>query len=286
MPTESPPPALASVCIALPETRELDRMAALLEAEGATTLRCPLVALVDPADFARVDAWLAELAAGNFDDLILLTGEGLRRLTTRARTLGGYAAFHVALTRARKITRGGKPARALHELGLAPDLAVSPPTSQGVIDCLRAEDLRGRRVGVQLYGDDPNPRLVGFLTEAGAVVSTVAPYSSAPASDGGKVAGLIHALADGTVDVIAFTSAGQVARVWQVAEASGMVGELVAGLARVQVAAMGPIVQAALAAHDVRVDIVPERGFVLRRLTDAIAGHLAHGRRMAISVGK
>ena len=54
---------LAGRTIALPETRELDKLAQLLEAEGAQTLRCPLVAILDAPDEAPVLAWLRVLAA-------------------------------------------------------------------------------------------------------------------------------------------------------------------------------------------------------------------------------
>jgi uroporphyrinogen-III synthase len=270
---------LTGVTIALPETRESARMAGLLEAAGATTLRCPLVALVDPPDWGPVDAWLKQFAQTGFDDLILLTGEGLRRLLARARAQGIGDAFLAALKQTRKITRGGKPARVLHELGLAPDIAVSPPTSQGVVETLRPLELRQRRIGVQLYGTEPNEPLVGFLRHAGAIVATVAPYAHAPASDAGKVQGLIAALAAGTVDVIAFTTASQVERLWQVARAGRMEDELQAGLARSRVAAMGPIVAEALGAGGVRVDIVPEGHFVMKRLTDAIAAALSRRTR-------
>jgi uroporphyrinogen-III synthase len=222
-----------------------------------------------------VDAWLAEFAHVGFDDLILLTGEGLRRLLGRARSQGILEAFLAALARTRRITRGGKPARVLHELGLGPDLAVAPPTSQGVIDTLRTADLRQRRIGLQLYGTDPNEHLVGFLRDAGAIVKTVAPYAHAPASDAGKVKALIAELANGTVDVIAFTTASQIDRLWQVGREAGMEADLRAGLARSRVAAMGPIVVEALLAHGVRVDIVPQGHFVMKRLTDAIADAIA-----------
>lgn len=62
--------------IALPETRELDRLARMLEAEGAESLRCPLVAIRDTPDPLPVQQWLGHFP---FDDLILYTGEGLRR---------------------------------------------------------------------------------------------------------------------------------------------------------------------------------------------------------------
>ena len=267
--------SLAGVTIALPETREIARMAALLEAAGATTLRCPLVALVDPSDWGPVDAWLTQFVHAEFDDLILLTGEGLRRLLDRARAQGIYDAFLAALRNSRKITRGGKPARVLHEHGLAPDIAVSPPTSQGVIETLRASDLRQRRIGVQLYWTDPNERLVGFLNDAGAIVKAVAPYAHAPASDDSKVRDLIAALATCKVHVVAFTTASQIDRLWQVGVEAGIEADLRAGLARSRVAAMGPIVVEALCAHGVRVDIVPQGHFVMKRLTDAIAAALS-----------
>jgi len=83
-------------------------------------------------------------------------GEGLRRLLAAADRIGLRAEVIAALGRARKITRGPKPARALKEIGLSSDLPAAVPTSAGVIDGLRALDLRGRRVGVQLYGEEPN----------------------------------------------------------------------------------------------------------------------------------
>jgi uroporphyrinogen-III synthase len=218
--------ALAGVTVALPETRELDRMAAILESSGATIWRCPLVAIVDAPDMGPVDAWLAEFAQVGFDDLIALTGEGLRRLRGRAQTLGIEAAFLDALGKTRTITRGGKPARVLHACGLTPDIAVQPPTTQGVIETLASADFRGRRIGVQLYGTDPNERLVAFLTGKGAVVRTVAPYAYVPASDASKVEDLIRALAAGKVDVIAFTSAAQIERLWKISQERGVVSDL------------------------------------------------------------
>src|SRR5689334_760212 len=122
--------------IALPETRELDRLAGILEAAGATTVRCPLVTILDAPDPGPVDRWLEELVAGSFDDLIFLTGEGLRRLLSRARVTGTEEAVTAALARVRKITRGPKPARALHERGLSTDLPAVVPTTQGVMDTL------------------------------------------------------------------------------------------------------------------------------------------------------
>ena len=209
------------------------------------------------------------------DDVVFLTGEGLRRLLAAADRIGLRAEVIAARRGARRITRGPKPARALKEIGLSTDIAAAAvPTSAGVIDELRALDLRGRRVGVQLYGEEPNRPLVDFLAGAGAQVPTVAPYIYASASDDAAVVDLIGALAEGRVDAIAFTSASQVDRLWQVATSAGAEARLRDGLARVRVAAIGPIVDEALAARGVRIDVVPEKAFVMRRLVDALAAAL------------
>ena len=66
--------------IAVLEHRELDRLGGMLEAQGALTLRCPLVAIADAPDATPVLAWLRRFLDAPPDDLVLMTGEGLRRL--------------------------------------------------------------------------------------------------------------------------------------------------------------------------------------------------------------
>src|SRR5205085_336650 len=113
---------LAGWHIALVEHRELDRLGRMLEEQGAETLRCPLVAIADAPGAATVRAWIERAIAAPFDDLVLMTGEGLRRLCGAAARAGIEAAFREALSRMRTITRGPKPAQALRETGLSPGL--------------------------------------------------------------------------------------------------------------------------------------------------------------------
>src|SRR5262249_14826357 len=66
--------------IALAEGRQLEELAQMLEKEGATTVRCPLISILDAPDEAPVLAWLRDLMADRFAVVVLMTGEGLRRL--------------------------------------------------------------------------------------------------------------------------------------------------------------------------------------------------------------
>jgi uroporphyrinogen-III synthase len=266
--------SLSGRTIAVPETRELDVFSAMLERRGATVLRCPLVAILDAPDPAPVLQWIKKFNAASFDDLILLTGEGLRRLLgcIDKHEPALRDGFVLELSRIRKITRGPKPARALRELGLKPDIAADVPTTAGIIDSLRAEDLVGRRVAVQLYGTDPNEPLIEFLTAAGARVATVAPYIYASKADDAAVLDLLNQMAAGSVDVIAFTSKAQVERLFATASA-----ELIQrALSRAEVAAVGPVVRDALEAHAVHVRFMPQESFFMKPLTSAMEEGLLH----------
>ncbi|HEY1899715.1 MAG TPA: uroporphyrinogen-III synthase [Steroidobacteraceae bacterium] len=269
---------LTGKTIAVPETRELDVFAALLERRGAQVLRCPLVAIHDAADPEPVLIFLRRFAEGACDDLILLTGEGLRRLMSclEQHEPGLKPAFLEQLGKVRKITRGPKPARALRELGLKPDIAAQVPTTAGVIAALEpiAFSLEGRSFGVQLYGNEPNLPLIQFLHGCGAGVSTVAPYSYADSTADAAVLELLARVEQGDIDAIAFTSTPQVRRLITV----GGESRVAQALRRTHVAAVGPVVRDALVRHGISVHSMPEDSFFLKPMTSAIEAAL-QGRR-------
>lgn len=268
---------LSGRIIALPETRELDLFARMLETRGATTLRCPLVSILDSPDSAAIEAWLRRFIAGDMSDVIFLTGEGLRRLLGVAGRADIREPFVDRLQNVRKITRGPKPAKALRDLGLASDLAAETPTTAGVIAALKTLELRGRGVGVQLYGTEPNLPLMDFLGTAGAIAWPVAPYVYASAADDARVLEFIQRLAQGDVDVIAFTSGPQVARLWDVAAQAGVTDTLLGGLQRTKVAAVGPLVAETLRAKGVAVAMTPTESFFMKPLVNEIVASFKTG---------
>jgi uroporphyrinogen-III synthase len=255
--------------IALAEGRQLEELAQMLEKEGAAILRCPMLSILDAPEPAPIVAWITDLIAGRFGLVIFLTGEGIRRLLGFAERAGLREQFVAALARARTLTRGPKPARALKEIGLAPTFAADQPTTDGVIARLRSENLVDQVVGVQFYSD-ANPPLVEFLEGAGATVSSVQPYVYAPKSDGPRVVELIEKMARGDVDSVVFTSSPQVDRLYEVAAENSIEPTLWEGLAATRVAAVGPIVADNFRRRGARVDICPEQGFVMKNLVQQI----------------
>jgi uroporphyrinogen-III synthase len=255
--------------IALAEARQLEELAQMLNQEGATTLRYPMVSILDAPDAAPVLDWLRELYADRFGYVILMTGEALRRLLGFAERDGRRADLLAALARTKIITRGPKPGQVLKELRLAPTRVASAPTTEGVIATLREESLHGQTVGVTLYGE-PNPTLEQFLRSAGADVRTVLPYIYAPAADDDRIADLIARLDQGAVDVLVFTSSPQVDRLYEIAQKRGLQDALHRGMRRTRIAAVGPVLAEHLRHHGIEVHICPEQGFVMKNLVQHI----------------
>ncbi|CEA05784.1 bifunctional uroporphyrinogen-III synthetase/response regulator domain protein [Pseudomonas saudimassiliensis] len=259
---------LAGRRIALPESRELDLFADMLLKRGAEVVRCPLVAIHDAPDQQPVRDWLHTFNSEAWDDFIMLTGEGMRRLLTAAERAGGSMRedFIHRLGQVRKIVRGPKPGAALRAVGLKAEVVAVEPTTAGIIATLQNEDLRGRKIAVQLYGTDPNQPLMDFLAQAGAQVAPVWPYIYADDAENARVDQLIAEMASGRLDAIAFTSGTQVRRLFQIGKRTVGESRLREILGALRIAAVGPVVASELEERGLRVDLMPPSSFFMKPL--------------------
>src|SRR5689334_16304446 len=180
-----------------------------------------MFAIHDAPDPAPIEAWIRRCIEKPFDDLVLMTGEGLRRLVKVVRRVGVEQEFIAALSKARKFARGPKPGRALREIGLEPQVTTEKPTSEGIIEMLSHVDLKGHRLGLQLYPDKDHSALVGAISAQGATVDTVLPYVYDAKAADTNIVTAIEEMAAGKVDAIALTSSGQPRRLFEVAKAHG-----------------------------------------------------------------
>lgn len=258
------------------ESREEAQFSRLLAEQGADVLQCPMFVIHDAPDAAPVEAWISRFIGRPFDDLVLMTGEGLRRLVKASKRMGREQDFIAAVGRAHKFTRGPKPGRALREIGLEPQQAAEKPTSHGVAEMLSRFDLGGHRVGLQLYPDRDHGALIGAIAAQGAEVDTVLPYAyDAKAADASIVAA-IGEMAEGRVDAIALTSSGQVRRLLEVAQAHGCEARLRQGLARTPIASVGPVVSDELQSRGLSPAISPANdAYFMKPLISAMALALA-----------
>jgi uroporphyrinogen-III synthase len=257
------------------ETREEAQFSRLLTEQGADVLQCPMFTIHDAPDPAPIEAWIKRCVDAPFDDLVLMTGEGLRRLMKVVRRIGLEQEFIAALGKARKFARGPKPGRALREIGLEPQVTTEKPTSEGIAEMLSRVDLGGHRVGLQLYPDKDHSVLIEAIKAQGAEVDTVLPYVYDAQVADANIVTAIEEMAQGRIDAIALTNLGQVRRLMEVAQAHRCEARLREGLARTPIASVGPVVSDELKSHGLRADISPaDDAYFMRPLISAMVAAL------------
>jgi len=257
------------------ESRDEAQFSRLLTEQGAHVVQCPMFTIHDAPDPKPIEAWIRRFIDRPCDDLVLMTGEGLRRLMKVARRMDLEQDFVTALGRVRKFARGPKPGRALREIGLDPQMTTEKPTSEGIAEMLARVDLSGHRVGLQLYPDKDHSALIGAITAQGAEVDTVAPYVYDAQAADANIVTAIEEMAQGRIDAIALTNLGQVRRLFEVAKARQCEAQLRDGLARTPIASVGPVVSDELKSHGLRADISPANdAYFMKPLISAMAAAL------------
>jgi len=243
------------------ESRRAGEMAELIRRHGGEPLSAPALREVPLHDNRDALAYLAGLEGGSIDVVVLMTGVGLRTLVHSVAATWPAARVAAALRRARLVARGPKPAAALRELGVQPDITVREPnTWREVLSVLDAQlPVDGCCVAVQEYGVT-NEAFVAGLEARGARVRRVPIYRWALPDDLGPLRTAIGAVCDGRVDMALFTSATQVYHVFHLAalEPAGGPERLRAGLSRILVASIGPVCSEALREHGVEPDVEPD----------------------------
>ena len=258
------------------ETREEAQFSRLLAEQGADVLQCPMFTIHDAPDPTPIEAWIRRVIERPLDDLVLMTGEGLRRLMKVVRRIGVEAEFVTGLGKTRKFARGPKPGRALREIGLEPQMTTEKPTSEGVAEMLSQLDLSGHRLGLQLYPDKDHATLIGAIKAQGAEVDTVLPYVYDAQAADANIVTAIEEMAQGRIDAIALTSSGQVRRLIEVAQAHRCEAQLREGLKQTPIASVGPVVSDELTTYGLSTDIYPANdAFFMKPLISAMATALA-----------
>jgi uroporphyrinogen-III synthase len=204
------------------------RLRALLEAEGATVVEVPTIAIEPPDDGG---ATLREALRDLWDWVVVTSPNGAERAVAAA---GGRAAA-IAL---RWAVVGPGTADTLAALGIHAALVPERFVAEGLVEAFPDPPAGGGRV-LLAQAEAARPVLAEGLRARGWEVSTVVAYRTVPVTPS---AVLLQAAAG--ADAIAFTSGSTV---------DSYVGAAGGGAVPPVVVAIGPVTSAAVAAHGLAV---------------------------------
>ncbi|MEU8246506.1 uroporphyrinogen-III synthase, partial [Nonomuraea sp. NPDC048916] len=269
---ETAPDALSGFTVGVTATRRREEFGALLERRGARVVSAPAIRLVPLAEDSGLLAATRFTLSGPVDDVVVTTGVGFRGWMAAAEGWGLSADLGLHLARARILTRGPKARGAVRAAGLDDHWTPATDSCLEVKEHLLAQDLRGRRIAVQLHGE-PLTEFVADLRQAGAEVIEIPVYRWLPYRDTSLLRRLITQTISGAVDAVAFTSAPAVHAMLNAARAEDLEEPLLAAFGdRVVAACVGPVTAGPLTSRGVRT-LQPERAR-LGALARALARHL------------
>jgi uroporphyrinogen-III synthase len=247
---------LAGLRVVSFESRRATEMAELIRRHGGEPISAPSMREVPLSENREALDYVARLAVGEVDIVILMTGVGLRTLARTVAAEWPPERLAAALRRATLVARGPKPVAALRELGLQPDITVPEPnTWREILATLDAQlAVAGKRIAVQEYGVT-NAEFVDDLAARGAAVLRVPIYSWALPENLDPLRAAIRGVCDDAVDVALFTSATQVYHLFQVA--ADAADRLRVGLQRVLIGSIGPVCSETLREHGLEPDLEP-----------------------------
>src|SRR5205823_6517126 len=131
------------------------------------------------------------------------------------------------LMASRVVARGPKASAALHVAGLPVWASPDSERLDDALDLLAGEDLDGRVVAYQHYGELDH-RAAAVVERGGGTVIEVPVYRYRGPGDDRRARALVEAACHGEVDAVTFTSAPAVTMFRDVADAMGRGDELVA----------------------------------------------------------
>lgn len=263
---------LAGCVVLVTADRRAAELSAALARRGAVVRHAAALGIVPHIDDAALLAATRAIVADPPDTVVVTTGIGFRGWVEAADAAGLAEPLLDVLARARIVARGPKARGAIQAAGLTADWVAESETSAEIAAFLLDEGVAGHDIAVQHHGAGSDGLDEAFAA-AGARVRSLVVYRWGPPPDPDAVAASVHAVADGEVDAVTFTSAPG-AHAWlAAADAEGVTERILARCAdgSVVLAAVGPVTAAPLRERGAE-PLVPERGR-LGALVRLVVGH-------------
>ena len=273
MPNDQP---LSGRVIGITAERRAEDQAVLFHRLGAEVVHGPTMHTNHLSDPVRLRDVTERLIADPPDYLVANTGVGMRSWMEAAEQWGLHRDLIEALGAARIAARGPKASGAVSSAKLGVWWRSPSEQLADVARRLQEEGVDGKRIALQLHGDD-QAETITALESSGATVVPVPVYSwSLPEGHPAEAAlGLIKQCCDGAIDAVTFTAGPQVRNMLSLAEGAGLAGDLLDAFDhRTPLAAcIGPVCAGVAAQEGIADPVVPDN-WRLGSMVKAVAAAL------------
>jgi uroporphyrinogen-III synthase len=273
---------MAGATVLVTAERRAAELAAALERRGATIRHAPALSMIPHVDDETLIAATRAIVSAPPDIVVVTTGIGFRAWIEAADAHGLAEPLLDLLRKTRIVARGPKARGAIQAAGLQADWVAESETSAEVAEVLLSEGVQGLRIAIQHHGAGADG-LDEVFEKAGAQVASLVVYRWGPAPDPAALRASVHALADGEIDAVVFTSAPGAEAWLRTVEEERLLDRVRARFVDggTVAAAVGPVTAKPLESRGI-VPLQPERGR-LGALVRALVGHYEHIDSVALS---
>lgn len=246
---------LTGFSVAAFESRLGLKLGRLLESLGAQTFIAPSFQEVPVTDTKPVFDLFDRIQKGKIDILVALTGVGLRGFLSTLETRFDKPTIQAALAKTAVAVRGPKPLTVCNLNNIAVAVkADEPNTSHELADAIQTLFKNSApQVAIIEYGA-PSPELTQNLIERGAMVETVILYRYAFPDDKAPLFHLVEKLSRDEIDIVLFTSAGQVDFMMAAVKELKLETPFRRSLARTVISSIGPVTSTRLREYQLFAD--------------------------------
>ena len=242
---------LNGIRVATTENRYPEQLARLLEREGATVISCPLLRETPVEHVGNARQFMELCETTKVDFIVFYTGVGIEYLMRAMNK-------PEVIERSRIIARGPKAVNALKKFGISGYVTADAPTTEGILRTLAREDVHGKSVLVQLYGQD-NTEFRRGLEARGATVTGISLYHYEEASNADAVSELVRRITHGEIDAITFTNGPQARFLLKSAALLGSSDELLKHFKNdIAVVSIGEVTSRALREMGIEPQVIPD----------------------------
>lgn len=265
---------LEGFVVGITADRRWSEQAELLERRGAAVLHGPTITTQYLGCDDELRRATEAVIARPPDYLVATTGIGVRAWFEAAQAWGLAEGLLDALAESHVVARGPKATAAVQVAGLPTWASPSSERLEHAVALLTAQDLAGRVVAFQHYGER-DASAVATIVAAGAGLVEVPVYRYQAPADDTKARALIDAACDRQLDAVTFTSAPSVAHLVTLAGRRAREGELLTAFNDGNVAAVcvGPVCAEAARRAGIQRPVAPalgRLGLLVRSLTEEL----------------